>query len=124
MVLLLLIDVYITVGLFVSNVAARNKEMRTEILRSLANTFPNLLSIPISEDINEIVVGLPSAAIAKDGQAGVNSIDFDLPSSQGMKDGLTNLAAKVSKSSLGRLNAEDLLTEWTDLLHGAEVVQN
>ena len=57
-----LIILLIHIGLFLTNVASQNKEMRTEILKLISGTYPSLVSIPIPEDINEVVVGLPSVA--------------------------------------------------------------
>ena len=45
--------------IFLTIVAAQNKYMRTEILQSISGTYPNLVSIPIPEDV---VMGLPSVA--------------------------------------------------------------
>lgn len=41
-----------------TNLAARNQEMRSEVLFSLRAAFPMLISIPVPEDLNEVVVGL------------------------------------------------------------------
>ena len=45
------------------NVAAPNKDMRTDFQHSLARHFPRLHSIPIPEDINEVVDGPTSATV-------------------------------------------------------------
>ena len=94
-----------------TNLAARNMERKTEILRQLADTFPTLLSIPIPEDINEIIVGLPST-----------SVESDFASHQEIKDMLVKFSASVSKNSVSAVKSEDLVKEWTDLISGAKIV--
>lgn len=42
-----------------TNLAARNKQLKGAALRSLLEFFPHLLSFSIPEDVNEVVVGLP-----------------------------------------------------------------
>ena len=114
----------IIIGLFVTNLAARNEEKRTEILCCLSDTFPNLVSIPVPEDINKVIVAVPSAT--NYGQAGSDCearFELNLGSNQEVKEGLVNLTTIISKNSVSRVNAEDFLKEWTDLLGGAKVVK-
>ena len=47
------------IGVFMTNLAARNEKIKGVALKSLVGNFPALLSISIPEDINEIVLGLP-----------------------------------------------------------------
>ena len=42
-----------------TNLAARNQEMKSQALSSLHVAFPKLICIPVPEDINEVVIGLP-----------------------------------------------------------------
>ena len=98
------------IGLFVTNLAARNREKRTEILRCLSDTFPNLVSIPVPEDINEVIVAVPSATITKNGQQTGSDCEakFELnsASNQQIKERLINLTSIISKNSV---NTENLL---------------
>jgi hypothetical protein len=91
-------------GLFLTNVASRNKEMRTETLRSISCTYPQLISIPIPEDINEVVVGLPTGMSHSLSATQV----FD---SIEVNSAITNLAAVISKNSGSKVDVESLLKE-------------
>lgn len=120
-----------SVGLLITNVASRNKEMRTEILRSISSTCPTLISIPIPEDINEVVVGLPLATCAavadnspthsdnKVASMSEMSEPLQLLESIEVKNTLAKLAAVVSKNSGGRFDTGDLNKEWASLLSNA-----
>ena len=41
-----------------TNMAARNQEMRKQVLHALRQTYPTVVCLPLQEDINEIVVGI------------------------------------------------------------------
>ncbi len=45
-----------------TNLAARDKDMRRDILSSIAKAFVNVWTIAVPEDLNEIVVASPSAS--------------------------------------------------------------
>ena len=112
-------------GLFLTNMVARSKEMRTEILQSISGTYPNLISIPIPEDINEVVVRLPSATVTDNSQTDSNhkvstpvSSTLELDSAD-VKNTLAKVASVVSRSSGGKFDTVDLIKEWTSLLSGA-----
>ena len=96
--------------------------MRTEILKLISGTYPSLVSIPIPEDINEVVVGLPSVASSQtdcDHKVPVPvSATLELDSIE-VKNTLAKLAAVVSKNSGGRFDTEDLIKEWTSLWSSA-----
>ena len=47
----------ILIGLFITNLAARDKRRRATSLKALRENFPTLLSISVPEDVNEIVIG-------------------------------------------------------------------
>ena len=47
----------ISTGVLVTNVAARNEEMKLEALRAFRNAFCAISCLPLQEDINDIVVG-------------------------------------------------------------------
>ena len=122
------VHINVHTGLFLTNMAARNKEMRTDILQSISSTYPNLISIPIPEDINEVIVGLPSATVTDNSQTDSNhkaptpvSATLELDSIE-VKNSLAKVASVVSKSSSDRFNTEDLVKEWTSLLSGANKV--
>ena len=107
-------------GLFLTNVASRNKELRTETLRLISCSFPQLVSVPIPEDINEMVVGLPTGV--KDHQISTTRalsaiLEFD---SIEVKSALANLAAVVSKNSGGKFDVESILKEWKNLLSSSK----
>ena len=108
-----LVYLWIHTGLFLTNVASRNKEMRTEILQSISSTYPNSVSIPIPEDINEVVVGMPTTMSDHEGSTPSSAtLEFD---STEVKIALANLATVVSKNSGGKFDVESLLKEWTNL---------
>lgn len=98
-------------GLFLTNVASRNKELRTETLRLISCTYPRLVSIPIPEDINEVVVGLPTGM--SDSASVSPTLEFD---SIEVKSALANLATVISKNSGGKFDRESLLEEWANSL--------
>ena len=96
-----------------TNLVARNKEVKSEILHCLAEVFPSLLSIPIPEDINEVLVGLLSKTTVS-----------DFASCQEVQDVLVRFGASVSKNSVSdAVNSVDLVKEWTSLLSDAKLVQ-
>lgn len=97
--------------------------MRTGILHSLAKHFPRLHSIPIPEDINEVVVGLPSATVDQSAAGSCSKADLNaiMVSSEEVKDRLSSLAMTVSKNSFGKLDRDELVREWTDLLNFADI---
>ena len=41
-----------------TNLAARNQEMKSQALSSLRAAFSKLICIPVPEDVNEVVIGL------------------------------------------------------------------
>ena len=51
------------IGIFITNLAARDKSRRASALKTLQANFNNLLSISVPEDINEIVIGLPMSQL-------------------------------------------------------------
>ena len=99
--------------------AARNKEKRAEILQSISNTYPNLISIPITEDINEVLLGLPSASVTDEKLSTCVSSTLKLDSVK-VKDALAKLATIVSKNSGAKFDTEGFLKQWTSLLLSAE----
>ena len=104
--------------------------MRTEILRSISNTHPNLVSIPIPEDINEVLVGLPSAGVHvaasrtdhEVSTTGLSTVEVDLTASLDVREALARLAAVVSKNSISKVDVDNLLKEWRDFLSSAKYV--
>ena len=70
-------------------------EMRTEILQSISNSYPNLFFIPIPEDINEVVVGLPSASMTENNSASTRASSLELDSIE-VKDALAKIVTKNS----------------------------
>jgi hypothetical protein len=111
---------WIYAGFFLTNVASRNKELRTETLRSISCTYPQLVSIPIPEDINEVVVGRPmSDHEVYTSRALLATLEYD---SIEVKSALANLAAVISKNSGGKFDVESLLKEWTNLLSCSRLV--
>ena len=45
-------------GIFITNMAARNEEMRLHVLHSLQQVFCTLVCLPLQEDTNDVVVGI------------------------------------------------------------------
>ena len=115
--MLLLWPLWIHAGLFLTNVASRNKELRTETLRSMSCTYPHLISIPIPEDINELVVGLPTGT--SDSASLSATLEFD---SVEVNSALANLATVISKNSGGKFDVESILKEWKNLLSSSRLL--
>ena len=108
-------------GFFLTNVASRNKELRTETLRSISCTYPRLASIAIPEDINEVVMGLPTGISDHEVSTSTSaSLEFD---SIEVKSALANLATVISKNSGVKVDRESLLKEWTNLLSCSKLVR-
>lgn len=91
--------------------------MRTEILQSISGTYPNLISIPIPEDINDVLVGLPLSECFQITTTSVSSI-LELDSAE-VKNAVARLATIASKSCSGRFNVDELFKERISLLSGA-----
>ena len=108
---------WIHAGLFLTNVASRNKELRTEALYSISCIYPQLFSIPIPEDINELVVGLPTGT--NDSASLSVTHEFDTVE---VKSALANLAAVISKNSSGNIEVESVLKEWTNLFSSSRLI--
>ena len=108
---------WIHAGLFLTNVASRNKELRTETLCSISCIYPRLISIPIPEDINELVVGLPTGTSVSASLSA--TFEFDTIE---VNSALANLAAVVSKNSSGNFEVESILKEWTNLLSSSRII--
>ena len=108
---------WIHAGLFLTNIASRNKELRTETLRSISCIYSQLISIPIPEDINELVVGLPTGT--NDSASLSATLEFD---NIKVKSALANLAAVISKNSSGNVEVESILKEWTNLFSSSRLI--
>ena len=57
---------YTPIGVFMTNLNARNEELKTEALKSLHRHFPSLLCISVPEDVNQVVSGLPNSQLRPD----------------------------------------------------------
>ena len=58
-----------------TNMAARNQEMRKQVLHALRQTYPTVVCLPLQEDINEIVVGINERCETTDvGSSGVDTL--------------------------------------------------
>ena len=53
-----------SVGIFITNVAARNQSMRDMVYSAVQQVFPTVAYIPLDEDVNEILLALPHSQIA------------------------------------------------------------
>ena len=113
------VPLWIHAGLFLTNVASRNKELRTETLRSISCIYPQLISIPIPEDINELVVGLPTGMSDHVSTSISATLEFD---SVEVKSALANLATVISKNSGGKFEVGSILKEWTNLLSSSKPI--
>lgn len=87
-----------------------------------SKTFPRLRSIPIPEDINEVVDGLTSATVDQGTTSTGTCSKLGLNIAvEEVKDRLGSLALTVSTNSFGRLRHHDLMKEWTGLLNFAAI---
>ena len=114
------VPLWIHAGLFLTNVASRNKELRTETLRSISCIYPQLISIPVPEDINELVVGLPTGM--SDHVSTSISATLEFVSIE-VKSALANLATVISRNSGGKFEVESILKEWTNLLSSSKPIR-
>lgn len=49
---------YLHVGVFMTNIAARNLSMKEQVYHTVHQVFPTVASIPLEEDLNEVLLGL------------------------------------------------------------------
>ena len=87
-----------------TNLAARDKVKRDQILHSIADTFTNVWTVSVPEDINEIVVASPSL------------------SGPGLLRGKGDCVEQLARIVCGRIRTEDALAkEWTETLSSAKL---
>lgn len=97
-----------------TNLAARNKQMKGAALRSILEFFPHLISISIPEDVNEITMGLPETVSREE------VLSSSVPESEEDAElGChVTVGGHVTECVLQRLS---LLTQWVRACSGGEV---
>lgn len=115
-----------------TNLAARNKEMKGAALKSLLESFPNLLSISIPEDVNEVVVGLPITALKleivaesspkakEDSELGC-CVTVDGHLTETMLERVSFLTDWIGTCSSGELDADKLRSKLLGYLSGVNI---
>ena len=103
-----------------TNLAARNKDLRSKVLHSVQETYPNLLLIPVPEDVNEVLVALSHDSVLHLGKQS-NSVKKDTAHrtdllSDNVKASVATLAGVLASGSSSLLNAKDLEEEWQTVL--------
>lgn len=113
--------------MFITNLAARNQALKSEVLREVQVMYPQLLIIPVPEDINEVIVGLPQTDSARipspnpdlhEGLSDVRSC-YEEIFSPGVRKNVTTLAKLVAAASKEKRTEEDLEKEWSTFLKTA-----
>lgn len=114
-----------------TNLAARNKEMKVAALKSLLESFPNLLSISIPEDVNEVIVGLPlkqeivaesSPKAEEDSELGC-CVTLDGHLTESMLERVSFLSDWIGTCSSGELGADKLRSKLLGYLSRVNVYQ-
>ena len=139
--------VILIAGVFITNLAARNRDMRATVTAAIRDTFPVLLNITVPQDVNELVVGLPVARndiiqspgsipdtaqpstrlnSIKTGQADSSSIsdtgNVQRLSTGVVRDSVASLARTIS-ASFGSLTDKDVETFLFEQLETAVVLR-
>ena len=101
-----------------TNLAARNQELHDSTLTAIGATFPLLLIIPVPEDVNEIIVGLPQTRDDIIGDTADQSDQSKRPVviSVDLKDSVTNLTRMIIAGS----SSQDFETVEKELLECLE----
>lgn len=55
---------FLFLGIFVTNLSGRNKELERSVFNDICTLFPAVLNIPIPEYVHDIVIGLTEASSA------------------------------------------------------------
>ena len=135
---------YLIAGIFITNLVARNQDMRATVISAVTDTFPVLLNITVPQDVNELVVGLPVARddiipspdsipdatqpsgsldSIKTGQSDASLVSDTMRLSRGaVRDSVAGLARTISISS-GSLTVEDVETFLLEQLESAVVLR-
>lgn len=93
---------------------ARNKQMKSAALKSLLEFFPSLLSISVPEQVNEVVVGLPST-VPKDEVLSSTSPESEEDAELGCR---VTVGGHVTECVLERVS---VLTRWMRTYSGGEL---
>ena len=108
--------------MFLTNLVARNEEMKTASLKSLRGHYSSLLSVSVPEDVNEVVVGLQGEKL-EDIIANVSKhkkIEGDRITggelSEKMVKRLGSLAKQAEDWSAGDLKVDSLHSKLSELL--------
>lgn len=112
-------------GIFVTNLAARNKELRETVIKSFNESFSTLLTIPIPEDVNEVLVGIPhhidevtlSSATTRSGS--LRTSRPKLTCNSHLKDSVANLASMIAENSGGSQDAQNVTGTLVEHLENA-----
>ena len=106
-----------------TNLAARNQELHDATLTAIGATFPLLLIIPVPEDVNEIIIGLPQTRddIISDSADQSDHSRRPIVLSVDLKESVANLARMIvgGSSSLG---FETVEREMLECLESASCV--
>ena len=93
-------------GVFITNLAARNKAVRATVIAVIRDTFPVLLNITVPQDVNELVVGLPVAR--NDIIRSPDSILDTAQPSTSQETAQADSSSVLDASKVPRLSSEDV----------------
>ena len=97
-----------------TNVAARNQEMRKHVLHTLRQTYPTVVCLPLQEDINEIVVGINKRCETTD-VGSSNGVDTLAASQGSLGDDFSN-----SKQERETVDRSSTVVEEKTIKNGSE----
>ena len=116
----------VTIGVFITNLVARNEKMKQSALKSLKEQFPSLLSVSVPEDVNEVVIALPSiefrVQLLSGGVRPKECVESDKLTfvcgqvSDSVLKRVSVLAKHAEKCSSGDIKAELLQSKWIKYL--------
>ena len=106
-----------------TNLAARNQELHDSTLTTIEATFPLLIIIPVPEDVNEIIIGLPQTRddIISDSADQSDHSRRPVVLSVDLKDSVANLARMIVTGS-SSLDFETVEKELLECLECASCV--
>lgn len=109
---------YFFAGVFMTNLVARSRQMKDVAIESLGKHFASLLSVSFPEDVNELVIGLPSTQLRTEivGDCeGASRLQSDGKLSEQMMKKLELLSRHVEDCSGGGIKAESLQSRLVEV---------
>ena len=101
-------------GVFILNLVCRNTSLRDKVLSDLHTVFPELYSIRIEGEVNEIVIALPQPRYQTEGE--------DKKSQETLKALFRNSVAELQKQAKGQGHSWDPSLDLCELVQSVQIV--